>query len=56
MPVVGVCSLDAVVWDSDFSDGVAVSDARRKELYYLPFSSGLPGKPGVAAPTDIAER
>lgn len=56
VPVVGVCSLDAVAYDSGASRGVAVSDARRKELYFAEWADGAVGEPGVAYPADLAER
>lgn len=56
VPVIGVCSLDAVAYDSGAVRGVAVSDARRKELYFATWADGVAGEPGVAYPADLAER
>jgi tRNA threonylcarbamoyl adenosine modification protein YeaZ len=53
VPVVGVCSLDAVAHDSG-GDCVVVTDARRKELYVADYRAD--GEPFVATPAQIAER
>lgn len=56
VPVVGVCSLDAVALEAGGADCVAVSDARRKELYFAHYVNGHGGDPGVATPADLAAK
>lgn len=53
VPVVGVCSLDAVAHDMG-GPCVVVSDARRGELYAALYPE--PAEPWVATATDIAQR
>lgn len=56
IPIIGVCSLDAVALECGLAECVAVSDARRKELYFAHYWTGGCDEPGVAAPADIAVR
>ena len=53
VPVVGVCSLDAVAFDAG-GNCVVVTDARRKELYAADYRGD--GEPFVATAADIAEQ
>ena len=58
VPVTGVCSLDAVALDAaaaDIAAGVAITDARRGEVYCLSF--GQPGaQPEVLSPDQARTR
>jgi tRNA threonylcarbamoyladenosine biosynthesis protein TsaB len=52
IPVIGVCSLDAIVIDKD--DYTVAIDARRKEIYWASYKSGqrISG-PSVNKPADV---
>lgn len=52
--VVGVCSLDALAADVDHRDFTAVTDARRKEIYWARYIDGVrQGEPSVNKPADL---
>ena len=53
IPVIGVCSLDAIVVDQD--EYTVAIDARRKEIYWATYKSGkrIEG-PAVNFPADVA--
>jgi tRNA threonylcarbamoyl adenosine modification protein YeaZ len=53
IPVIGVCSLDAIAIDK--SDYIVATDARRKEIYWARYSDGqrIDG-PHVSTPADVA--
>lgn len=54
IPVWGVCSLDALAADVDHIDFIAVTDARRKEVYWARYVDGKrQGDPAVCKPSDI---
>lgn len=53
VPAYGVCSLDGL----DVADGWAVSDARRKEVYWARYEAGVRVEgPAVDRPADLATR
>jgi tRNA threonylcarbamoyl adenosine modification protein YeaZ len=53
IPTYGVCSLDAIGWRQP-GTVLAVTDARRKELYWAVYRDGRRvGEPAVAKPADI---
>lgn len=52
IPVIGVCSLDAIAFDK--SDYIVATDARRKEIYWARYSGGLRvDGPHVSKPADV---
>jgi tRNA threonylcarbamoyl adenosine modification protein YeaZ len=53
IPVIGVCSLDAIALDQ--SDYIVATDARRKEIYWARYSGGMRvDGPHVSKPADVA--
>ena len=54
IPVIGFCSLDAIACDGD--EYIAVTDARRKEVYWARYNNGrrVDG-PHVSSPTQLPE-
>lgn len=62
IPIVGVCSLDAVAWAAQAGGASGpvgvVMDARRREVYWATFdASGLrTGGPGVCRPSELPEQ
>lgn len=53
IPVHGVCSLDAIGF-AHGGDCIAVTDARRKELYWAKYENGRRvGDPSVSTPADL---
>jgi tRNA threonylcarbamoyl adenosine modification protein YeaZ len=56
---VGVCSLDAIVAGSDAArrgTALAVTDARRREIYWARYSDGMRTEgPAVQAPADVVD-
>lgn len=53
IPVRGVCSLDAIGWDSD-GEILVVTDARRREVYWARYREGVRVEgPAVNAAADI---
>jgi tRNA threonylcarbamoyladenosine biosynthesis protein TsaB len=61
IPVHGVCTLDAIAWDSGRTEPfVVATDARRKEVYWARYdsadrrASGPDGEPAVGPPADAA--
>lgn len=54
IPIWGVCSLDALAADCDQSDLIVVTDARRKEVYWARYQSGVrQGEPVVTKPNEV---
>ena len=54
IPVIGVCSLDAIVVDKD--EYTVAIDARRKEIYWARYNGGLRvAGPAVDKPADVAD-
>jgi tRNA threonylcarbamoyl adenosine modification protein YeaZ len=54
IPVIGVCSLDAIVVDKD--EYTVAIDARRKEIYWASYKGGVRvAGPAVDKPTDVAD-
>lgn len=52
IPVIGICSLDAIVVDRD--EYTVAIDARRKEIYWARYKGGLRvDGPHVSAPADV---
>jgi tRNA threonylcarbamoyl adenosine modification protein YeaZ len=52
IPVIGVCSLDAIVVDKD--EYTVAIDARRKEIYWASYKGGVRVKgPAVDKPNDV---
>jgi tRNA threonylcarbamoyl adenosine modification protein YeaZ len=58
IPVIGVCSLDAIALPASFDqhDYIIATDARRKEIYWARYVEGnrIEG-PHVAKPADVAQ-
>ena len=53
IPVIGVCSLDAIVVDKD--EYTAAIDARRKEIYWASYKDGVRvAGPAVDKPADVS--
>ena len=53
IPVIGVCSLDAIALDQ--SDYIVATDARRKEIYWARYSGGIRvDGPHVSKPAEVA--
>jgi tRNA threonylcarbamoyl adenosine modification protein YeaZ len=53
IPVIGVCSLDAIVVDKD--EYTAAIDARRKEIYWAKYKDGVRvAGPAVDKPADVS--
>ena len=54
IPVIGVCSLDAIALDQ--SDYIVATDARRKEIYWARYSGGMRvDGPHVSKPAEVAD-
>ena len=52
IPVIGVCSLDAIALDQ--SDYIVATDARRKEIYWARYAGGMRvDGPHVSKPADV---
>ena len=55
IPVVGVCSLDAIAADVDLDEFLVATDARRKEVYLAHYRAGSRvSGPSVHKPADVA--
>jgi len=56
IPVIGVCSLDAIASQiREKDDFIVATDARRKEIYWARYSNGVRlGEPLVDFPADVA--
>lgn len=55
IPILGVCSLDALAADVALDDFVVVTDARRKEVYWARYIKGIrQGEPQVSKPEEVA--
>jgi tRNA threonylcarbamoyl adenosine modification protein YeaZ len=53
IPVIGVCSLDAIVVDKD--EYTVAIDARRKEIYWASYKDGVRvAGPAVDKPADVS--
>lgn len=56
IPVLGVCSLDAIAADCTEPEFTVVTDARRKEVYWANYRDGVrQTEPAVNKPGDIAQ-
>jgi len=54
LPVRGVCSLDAIAAQINEKDFIITVDARRKEVYWARYTSGVRvGEPAVNSPADV---
>jgi tRNA threonylcarbamoyl adenosine modification protein YeaZ len=54
IPVIGVCSLDAIIVDKD--EYTVAIDARRKEIYWASYKDGVcVAGPAVDKPADVAD-
>jgi tRNA threonylcarbamoyl adenosine modification protein YeaZ len=54
IPVMGVCSLDAIAIDE--SEYTVAIDARRKEIYWARYKDGVRIEgPGVSKPAEVAD-
>ena len=54
LPILGVCSLDAIAYGIDLPEFIVATDARRKELYWARYVDGKRiGEPLVTAPSEI---
>lgn len=54
IPVVGVCSLDALAADVEVAEFTAMTDARRKEIYWARYLNGArQGEPQVSKPAEV---
>jgi tRNA threonylcarbamoyl adenosine modification protein YeaZ len=54
IPVIGVCSLDAIVVDK--SEYIVAIDARRKEIYWASYKDGVRvAGPAVDKPADVSD-
>lgn len=54
IPVIGVCSLDAIIVDKD--EYTVAIDARRKEIYWASYKDGVRmAGPAVDKPADVAD-